>query len=247
MPPLSWTPPPEGPSTASRPEPTDLAHDQPLAFREAVIRRLDDRVSPDEAVHDLVRRLDDHVSDHDRCLDVRPDEDRPVADRSERPNVRVRSNRAVSPDDRGTPDRAAGLHDGAGSDLHASVDAGPAFYDSLDATFDVVEQEVIGLEDVLRPPRVFPPPAHEVGLEPRPALSKVVERLRDLELVSPGGFEPPDDREDVVAEQIDPDEGEVALRRAWFLREGEDVILAVELRDPKLLGVRDTAQHDFCV
>src|SRR5438046_3581603 len=87
---------------------------------------------------------------------------------------------------------------------------------------------MVRLEDVFRLARVLPPARDDVGFELPSLDPQMVEGLRDLELVPPGRFEVVDDRENRRAEQVDPDEGEVAPWRLRLLDEGDDVPLTVE-------------------
>src|SRR3989475_11788937 len=106
---------------------------------------------------------------------------------------------------------------------------------------------MVGLEYVLGFPRVLPPPGHDVRLDRSPLGPQMVQGLRDLEFVAPRRLQRPDDREDVLPKQVDPDEGQVALRCLRLLDEGQDVPLRIEFRHPEFLRARDVAQHDLRV
>src|SRR5207249_11351044 len=115
-----------------------------------------------------------------------------------------------------------GLDDGARPDPDAPLDPGPCLDRPLDLPLDVLQEEMVRLEDVFRLARVLPPARDDVGFELPPLDPQMVEGLRDLELVPPRRFEVVDDREDRRAEQVDPDEGEVAPGRLRLLDRSEE-------------------------
>src|SRR5207253_7309429 len=205
------------------------------------------RIAADETVHDLGARLADRLADHDGRLDVRADEPRGVPDGRIRPDIGLGSDDAVSPDHDGTANHAPGLDDGARPDPDAPLDPGPCLDRPLDFPLDVLQEEMVRLEDVFRLARVLPPARDDVGLELPPLDPQMVEGLRDLELVPPGRFEVVDDRENRGAEQVDPDEGEVALGRVRRLDEGDDVPLPADFRHADHLRVGDVSDHDVRV
>ena len=151
------------------------------------------------------------------------------------------------PDHDGTANHTPGLHDGPRPDPDAALDPGPGLDRPLDLAVDVFQEEMVRLEDVFRLARVLPPARDDVGFELSSLDPQMVEGLRDLELVPPGRLEVADDRENRCAEQVDPDEGQVALRQFRLLDEGDDVALPVEFRHAELLRVGDAAEHDLRV
>src|SRR5439155_14436951 len=128
-------------------------------------------------------------------------------------------------------------------DSDTSFDCRALFDGPVNPTLDVVEEKVVRLEDVLRLPGVFPPALHDGGPNPPALFPQLVERLRNLELVAPRWLLRLDDREDIFPEQVDSNQGELGLGRLRFLDQGDDVPLGVELRDAKLLRVRDATEH----
>src|SRR5438046_8744045 len=102
---------------------------------------------------------------------------------------------------------------------------------------------MVRLEDVFRLARVLPPARDDVGLELPSLDPQMVEGLRDLELVPPGRFEVVDDRENRGAEQVDPDEGEVAPWRLRLLDDGDDVRLPSEFAHAGSLRRGDATEH----
>src|SRR5438093_8040205 len=181
-------------------------HNQPVALRAAVPRTSDRDRSADEAVHDLIGAFNDRIPDDDRRLDVRADEPRAVSDRRVRTDISARTNHAITADDHGAFHHTSRRDDRPFPDSHASFDGRALFDRPVNPPLDVVEEEVVRLQDVLRLPGVFPPALHDGGPDPPALFPQLVERLRDLELVSPRWLLPLDDGEDVLPEQVDSDE-----------------------------------------
>src|SRR5213080_5295393 len=97
------------------------------------------------------------------------------------------------------------------ADSDASLDGRALFDRPVNPPLDVVEEQVIRLEDVLRLPGVFPPTLHDGGPDPPALFPQRVERLRNLELVAPRWLLRLDDREDIFPEQVDSNQGELGL------------------------------------
>src|SRR3989441_11848603 len=214
-----------------------------MALREAVPRASDRDRSADEAVHDFVGALNDRIPDDDRCFDVRADEARTVSNRRVRAHIGARTDDAIAADDDGAFHHTPRRDDRAFPDSHASFDRRALFDRPVNPPLDVVEEQVVRLEDVLRLPGVFPPTLHDGGPDPPALFPQLLEGFRDLELVAPRGLLPLDDREDIFPEQVDSDQGELGLGRLRFLDQGNDVPLGVELRDAELLRVRYATEH----
>src|SRR5207245_145425 len=121
------------------------------------------------------------------------DEPRTVPDRSVRTDIGARTDHAIAADDSRAFHHTPRRHDRPLPDSHASFDNRALFDRSVNPTLDVVEEQMVRLEDVLRFPGVFPPTLHDRGPDRPAVFPQLIERLRDLELVSPRGLLPPDD------------------------------------------------------
>lgn len=97
------------------------------------------------------------------------------------------------------------------------------FYGSMVVGFQVVEDELIGLQEVFWSSGVLPPALDFLYLNPGPGLEEDLEGVCDLQFSSPGGFDLFYSVEDLVVEKVDAYEGPVADRFFWFLYESGDV------------------------
>src|SRR5207249_9700959 len=92
----------------------------------------------------------------------------------------------------GACDRTSRRDDRPFPDSHTSFDRRALFDCAVNSPLDVVEEEVVRLEDVLRLPGVLPPTLHDGGPNPTALFPQLVEGFRDLELVAPRGLLPLD-------------------------------------------------------
>ena len=84
---------------------------------------------------------------------------------------------------------------------------------------------------------------HLPRLHPLPAVDQALDRVGDLELVTPRRLDRLRGREHRRAEHVHADEGEVARRILRLLHEPDDA-LAVELHDPELGRVGHSGEED---
>jgi hypothetical protein len=87
---------------------------------------------------------------------------------------------------------------------------GGIFHGSAVVGFQVVEDELIGLQEVLGSASVLPPALDFLYLNPGPGLEEDLDGVCDLQFSSPGGFDLFYGVEDFVVEKVDAYEGPVA-------------------------------------
>src|SRR3954470_4461392 len=144
---------------------------------------LEHDVAPDQArLHTVGEVGDPRAAQHDRMLDLRALDHDLRADRRIRTDVGI-DDAAPGADDR-RPAHGRALQDGARADRHASLDAR---VDQLAVVrwLEVLEDQAVGLEQVLDLAGVLPPAGHGVGLDPQPAVDQILDRVGDLELDAP--------------------------------------------------------------
>src|SRR5665213_2124583 len=144
-------------------------------------------VAPEQrGLHAPVEVADGGAGEQDRVLDLGPGDRAVLADRRVGADVAVAQLRAGA-DHRGTAHGRA-LQAGAGLDhdapVHLRVDQL-----ALVALDEVVEDQAVGLEHVLQAPRVLPPAADDMRLDPHTAVEEILDRVGDLELSTRGGLD----------------------------------------------------------
>src|SRR5207245_10394342 len=105
----------------------------------------------------------DRIPDDDRCFDVRADEARTVSDRRVRADTGARSDDAIPADDDGAFHHTSRRDDRPFPDSHTPFNGRALFDCAVNSPLDVVEEEVVRLEDVLRLPGILPPTLHDSG------------------------------------------------------------------------------------
>jgi hypothetical protein len=90
------------------------------------------------------------------------------------------------------------------------------FYGSAVVGLQIVEDELIGLQEVLGSSGVLPPAPDFLCLNPGPGLEEDLDGVCYLQLASPGGFDLFYGVEDLVVEKVDAYEGPVADGLLWL-------------------------------
>src|SRR3954470_7400234 len=202
---------------------------------------LDLHVLADQARLDPVLEVADRRSrEHDRVLQLGAGDLHVLAERRVGTDVGVRDPAAAADDRRTAHGRA--LEPGALLDHHAALDA-RVHELTLHPLRQVVEDQAVRLEHVLHLTGVLPPAVDDVGIDAQAPVHQRLDRVRDLELVPPGGLDRAGGVEDRRGEHVDPDQRQVGLRLLGLLDQLRDAAV-VELGDAVVLGIRHRRQED---
>jgi hypothetical protein len=125
-------------------------------------------------------------------------------------DVGVGADYAVVADDGGATDGDSAVDYCVFADSDVVGYGGGIFHGSAVIGLQVVEDELIGLQEVFWSACVLPPALDFLYLNLGPGLEEDLDGVCDLQFSSPGGFDLFYGVEDLVVEDVDADEGPVA-------------------------------------
>ena len=200
-------------------------------------------VTADQTVFDAVGDVGDHGAlEHDAVLDLGLANRHALADGGERADVGARDLRTGADDDRAADHRP--LDRRARFDHDLALDARLAVDGALDAAFERVEDEPVGLEHVLELARVLPPALDQVRADLERAIDEVLNGVGDLELIAEARPDALHGGEDLRAEHVDADECQVALRFLRLLDESDDAAV-LEFGHAEHLRIGHSCEQDL--
>ena len=182
----------------------------------------------------------DGARQHDRVLQLGLLDRHVLADRRVGPDVGVGELRPAADDRRAAHGRALEPH--ALLDHNASLDARVDQL-AVHALGHVVEDQPVCLEHVLHLAGVLPPAVDDVRVHAQAAVDERLDRVGDLQLVSPRRLDRTRRVEDRGGEHVDADEREVGLRLLGLLDQARDAPV-VELGHAVVLGVGHRGEQD---
>ncbi len=187
-----------------------------------------------------VQVLDDGVGVNDAVLNFRVPDDAVAPDAGERPDVGVLDDHVLPDDDR-SDDLAAHHPRGLGND---DPPTDPRLDDlALDIALQLLQQQVVGFEQVGGTAGVLPPPDDRLAHHGGSGLDQALDAVGDLVLAARRGRHAVEHLEEPRREAVQARYREVARRVLRLLDEPHDA-LAVHLRHPEGGRVLDLHERD---